>query len=131
MNDLQPYVCIFPDCSEAGKTYESQRDFLLHALNVHRKRDYYQLGKCQPVFPDICIFCEEVLSKAAGRKYAQHLGRHMNEIAFMVVTKLYEDWDFYSDASSVNQEVIHKSRNTTASYDAKGDEDTAYQNRRM
>jgi Fungal Zn(2)-Cys(6) binuclear cluster domain len=35
-----------------------------------------------------------------GRKeVGVHLGRHMEEIAFAVVTKPYDDWEFYSDSS--------------------------------
>jgi len=29
----------------------------------------------------------------------KHVGRHMEEIAFAVVRKPYEEWDFYSDSS--------------------------------
>ena len=30
----------------------------------------------------------------------RHVGRHLEEIAFLVVPKAYEDWDFYSDSST-------------------------------
>ena len=82
----------------------------------------------QPRFPKTCVFCEEVLSSYNWKDRTRHLARHMEEIAFTVVTKPYEDWDFYSDASSVKNQGTDNPRNTTASYDAKGDEDTTYQN---
>ena len=46
-----------------------------------------------------CLFCGDVLYEAERDKYAGHVGRHMEEIAFAVVTKPYEAWDFYSDSS--------------------------------
>ena len=118
MSDLQPYVCTFLDCSKAGKPFASRFLYSCHERHVHG------LHKS-------CVFCEEVLSKGSRREYGRHLGRHMEEIAFMVVTKPYEDWDFYSDASSVKYKGIHNLDNTTASYDAGRDENTSYQTRRM
>ena len=32
--------------------------------------------------------------------YVRHVGRHLEETAFAVVTKTYDDWEFYSDLSS-------------------------------
>ena len=47
-----------------------------------------------------CVFCGEVLLEDGWEERVRHVGRHMEEIAFTVVTKSYEDWEFYSDASS-------------------------------
>ena len=45
-----------------------------------------------------CLFCNENI--AFGRtERVRHMGRHMEEIAFTVVTKPYEEWDFYSMSS--------------------------------
>ena len=45
-----------------------------------------------------CLFCNENI--AFGRtERVRHIGRHMEEIAFTVVTKPYEEWDFYSMSS--------------------------------
>jgi hypothetical protein len=38
------------------------------------------------------------------RMLMRHLGQHMDEIAFAVLTKPYKEWEFYSEASS--SEVI-------------------------
>ena len=135
MNDLRPYVCTFLDCDEAGKTYASRRAFRTHERSAHGFKEY--LRTSQRGLPKSCIFCEEVLSIADKDDWvtwyhsSRHVARHMEEIAFTVVTKPYEDWDFYSDASSVENQGTHNPRNTTASYDAKRDEDTTYQAQRM
>ena len=107
MDDLRPYVCTILDCSQAGKTYGSRSALRCHEVFDHRSKE-----------PRTCVFCGEMLSFADLKDRSRHVPRHMEEIAFTVVTKQYEDWDFYSDASSVKYEGVHNARNTTASYDA-------------
>ena len=55
-----------------------------------------------------CLFCGEVLSEAGGHEYARHIGRHMEEIAFAVVRKPYEDWEFYSDCSGKSNKDLNE-----------------------
>lgn len=138
MNDLRPYVCTFLDCSQAGETYGSRSAFLYREQIFHESQELsrreFQRGlfeTCTEFLFETCVFCEKVQYMADLKDRTEHVARHMEEIAFTVVTKPYEDWDFYSDASSVKYEDIHNPRNTTASYDAEGDEDTTYQTRRM
>lgn len=47
-----------------------------------------------------CVFCGEQMN---GNGYSRHVGRHMEEIAFSVVSKPYEEWSFYSDSSGSNE----------------------------
>lgn len=92
MNDLRPYICTFPECRRAKRQYHSRHSFVFHEL-------------CQHVTPTVltgrvsCPFCQKVSPKwnTAGR--ARHIGRHMEEIAFAVVPKAYEEWEFYSNSS--------------------------------
>ena len=53
-----------------------------------------------------CLFCREILSKAKRDERARHVGRHMEEIAFSVVTKPYEDWEFYTDSSGMSNKDV-------------------------
>jgi hypothetical protein len=46
-----------------------------------------------------CPFCEENLEDGVAM-LGRHLGRHMEEISFAVVTKPYEEWKFYDDSIS-------------------------------
>ena len=94
ISDLRPYVCTHRSCAKAGKPFDSLSLFSFHERFAHGS-------------PEDCVFCGEVLSRAIRREWVRHLGRHMEEIAFMIVTKPYEDWDFYSDASSVNYQGKH------------------------
>ena len=128
MNDLRPYVCTFLGCVRARQTYASRSAFSCHELRYHEERSSWVERKRSLRKP--CVFCEEVLSSYTLENRSRHVARHMEEIAFTVVTKPYEDWDFYSDASSVKDQGTDNPRNTTASYDAKGDEDPTYQIRR-
>ena len=44
-----------------------------------------------------CLFCGKRLQ---GQNACQtHIGRHMEEIAFAVVRRPYDEWEFYSDSS--------------------------------
>lgn len=45
-----------------------------------------------------CLFCNEDIGLRL-RERGRHIGRHMEEIAFAIVTKPYEEWDFYSGSS--------------------------------
>ena len=45
-----------------------------------------------------CLFCKEDIG-FGRRERARHIGHHMEEIAFAIVTKPYEEWDFYSMSS--------------------------------
>ena len=45
-----------------------------------------------------CPFCNEDIGFDLIER-VRHIGRHMEEIAFAIVTKPYEEWDFYSDSS--------------------------------
>ena len=138
MRDLRPYSCTFPDCFEAGKTYHSRTDFSRHESRNHVNwREIKRISRREPRRPPsiTCLFCEEVLSISINLKDLEyrrrHVSRHMEEIAFTVVTKPYEDWDFYTDASSIKYQGTDNPRNTTASHDAASNEDTTYQTRRM
>ena len=97
MNDMRPYVCTFLDCFGAGKTYASRSALRAHLYNRH----WLKFIESPPEGSEVCIFSEEGLTIADyWENRGRHEARHMEEIAFMVVTKPYEDWDFYSDASS-------------------------------
>ena len=101
MKDLRPYVCTIQNCSRASKTYASRRALLTHGRRAHGLKEHYW-RKSQGRLSKICAFCEEVLSSYDPEDRSRHLARHMEEIAFTVVTKPHEDWDFYSYASSLD-----------------------------
>ena len=46
-----------------------------------------------------CPFCGESNLHVMGSR-RRHVERHMEEVAFAVVSKPYEEWDFYSDSTS-------------------------------
>ena len=119
LRDLRPYLCIYQGCDTADKTYASRATFLYHECTSHEQEftkvdigpEQRPLTACAGTaklksntpaqeYAMTCIFCREVLSETKWSERAVHLGRHMEEIAFSVVTKPYEDWDFYSDNST-------------------------------
>ena len=48
-----------------------------------------------------CIFCGEA-TVGENNNREKHIGRHMEEIAFAVVRKPVDQWEFYSDSSRVS-----------------------------
>ena len=95
----------------ANESFASRIEFLGHEMVMHGLE-----GRSRIVGPGLngcvspferhvqknciaCLFCGEVLPEPPEAEYARHVGRHMEEIAFAVVTKPYEDWEFYSDCS--------------------------------
>ncbi len=100
--DLQPYVCTFPNCENADQTYESRKSFISHEIAKHRGFDTWNVPTeriYQRTIPlSDCPFCGEAIGGARSLKC--HLGKHLEEVAFAVVTRPYEEWEFYSDSSS-------------------------------
>lgn len=104
MKDLRPYLCTLPDCPVARKTYTSPSAFLDHENQGHE----VQSGSLHQDEIIACLFCGEPLKKAETAKRARHIGRHMEEIAFSVVTKPYEEWEFYSDSSDKSDSIVQR-----------------------
>lgn len=122
LGDLRLYLCIYQDCPTADETYASRARFRYHLYHecLSHEREFSKVDidperKASTACADTakqkndtptqenamtCIFCREVLSAMTRKNRAEHLGRHMEEIAFSVVTKPYEGWDFYSDIST-------------------------------
>lgn len=44
-----------------------------------------------------CLFCGQNKLHVEGSR-RRHIERHMEEVAFAIVSKPYEEWDFYSDS---------------------------------
>ena len=95
--DLRPYVCLFRDCELADNQYISKGEWLVHEkVNHVNKIDtgQFSVGKK----PDkssclvLCPFCGVRMDDRDELNAAKHLGRHMEKIAFAVVTTPYEYW---------------------------------------
>lgn len=60
-----------------------------------------------PGFEINCVFCGEVLDFGC-HAVGDHIGRHLEEIAFTIVGRPHRTWDFYSEASSdLNSPTTH------------------------
>lgn len=59
----------------------------------------------------MCIFCGERTEAGKGdNARGRHVARHMEEIAFTVVPKAYEKWDFYSESSTNNSSLSERKK---------------------
>lgn len=113
-SDLRPYVCTVEECDRPQQQFATVKDYdrheranhdfqseiVKHVVQGHRSLVDLLMHPAR-YRRDKCPFCDQVTAAATGRNSREgHVGRHMEEIAFLVVPKLYEDWDFYSDSSS-------------------------------
>ena len=93
LNDLEPYQCMESYCLGPNVTYGRLSHLHNHSSKVH------------PSAPIItsslwtCVFCTESLSGTERDKF-RHVARHMEEMAFSIVPRQYEHWDFYTDCGS-------------------------------
>ncbi len=96
MRDLRPYVCTARDCDHSNESFASVVEYVYHEEEIHglkrRRGESF-----------VCIFCGERTEAGKGDNSRRwHVGRHMEEIAFTVVPKAYEEWEFYSESSSTS-----------------------------
>lgn len=100
LQDLQPYVCTVEDCDEPTTQFNSRRSWIQHEIIWHGLEPEDSDSDLLERRLSMCIFCgEQTGGKDNNRQ--KHIGRHMEEIAFAVVRKPYEEWDFYSDSSGL------------------------------
>lgn len=97
VDDLRPYMCPLRDCPGDKETYHRRGELSFHLVYIHG----FDLS---PTLP--CPFCQcpdspfLPLSGGIGY-YVKHIARHMEEIAFGVVTRAYEDWSYDETSSEV------------------------------
>ena len=83
--------------------FSSRRSCILHKIQRHELEPGDSVSdllqrKLSGSATGPCIFCGEQTGGKTNN-LEKHVGRHMEEIAFAVVRKPYEEWDFYSDSS--------------------------------
>jgi len=97
VDDLRPYMCPLRDCPGDKETYNRRDVLSFHLVYIHG----FDLSPTPP-----CPFCQcpdsPFLSLPGGiGYYVKHIARHMEEIAFGVVTRAYEDWSYDETSSEV------------------------------
>ena len=106
LEDLTPYQCLEEACPEAVLLYPTLKQL---------RRHYSACHSTVPLLSDdsiACVFCGEVLPALVPMRF-RHIGRHMEEIAFAVIPRQYEDWEFYSDSTVVHPEVKKPNEDTS------------------
>ncbi|KAK5213559.1 hypothetical protein LTR41_001138 [Exophiala xenobiotica] len=101
MDDLQPYMCPFTDCTDVNAMF-SRRVSLLRHIRQHEMVTATQIHHETQTHAK-CPFCDVTYLPGprgnGGRAYIKHIGHHMEEIAFGVVSTAYENWS-YDDSGS-------------------------------
>ena len=104
LSDLRPYICTIEDCHQANEHFASTRELLRHELSSHEPQYaamFHEMNESGQKGIK-CLFCSQHMSGGTGKTSRErHISQHMEEIAFTAVPQTYEDWEFYSEASSV------------------------------
>lgn len=112
---IRPYVCTHENCDQSEYQFKTIKDLLRHIIMKHElhgvrcTRADVHIRKRASVK---CLFCGEQTAIGTGEaSRGSHVGGHMEEIAFSVIPKAYEDWDFYPDSSFGGQYMDASSEN--------------------
>jgi uncharacterized Zn-finger protein len=77
--DLEPYVCISPDCPKAEELYDSRREWL-----AHEKTDHPRLfEEAKAAGTAVCPLCK---SKIASSMLEKHVANHLQELALFSIS---------------------------------------------
>jgi uncharacterized Zn-finger protein len=77
--DLEPYVCIFPNCLKAEELYDSRREWL-----AHEKVDHPQLfEEANSTGQVACPLCKR---ETANSILGNHLAKHLQELALFSIS---------------------------------------------
>lgn len=92
MQDLQPYMCPVLECSLGDAMYANRRGLMWHLVFAHNTDENAK-----------CPFCGNLelsgAMKLSDRTFIKHVGHHMEDVAFAVVSTAYENWSYDESAS--------------------------------
>ncbi|KAL8774267.1 MAG: hypothetical protein Q9209_001018 [Squamulea sp. 1 TL-2023] len=86
-------------CDICGRMIIVSRKLDWHGAIVYCYNPLPNESALKQRLPEHCLFCGKTIGERVT-DYTRHVGRHMEEIAFAVIPKQYEDWELYSDNSS-------------------------------
>lgn len=110
LDDLEPYQCMEINCPCADATYNRRLGLEDHYARLHPSASIMSTELYT------CLFCDEVVYGKPSTRFS-HVGRHMEEMAFAIVPRQYEAWEFYSDAgTSVRSILIQDSSSRMGTY---------------
>lgn len=115
MRDLRPYICTARECDNPTETFPSLVEYLNHERQAHKVDASEHSSNLSKRWENHkCIFCRERIGAGnydnAELARGHHVGRHMEEIAFTVVSKAYEEWEFYSEASTAKSRSSERTK---------------------
>jgi hypothetical protein len=98
LQDLEPYICPLEFCDDPTRTFTNWNRLHEH---LHHSHPSQAAAMCL----SSCVFCDQKI-EGTIRDLIRHIGRHMEEIAFAVVPRAYEDWAFYSDSDDITKSKL-------------------------
>ncbi|PGH08788.1 hypothetical protein AJ79_05887 [Helicocarpus griseus UAMH5409] len=101
-DDLQPYICTFPDCPTPNRTYNRRRVWFNHEKTVHRSARYQRDGgsPSSVILPQIsgpvdnvstvdCPLCKETVRNL--NHLERHLARHLEQLALFAMPRAVDE----------------------------------------
>jgi len=92
MDDLLPYMCPISDCASGHMMFVRRQHLEVHLRTRHPLESFQQ-----------CPFCDKNIELDSTK----HMGHHMEEIAFGVLTTAYEEWSYDDTNSEASIPVVH------------------------
>jgi hypothetical protein len=77
--DLEPYVCIFPNCPKAEELYDSRREWLAHEKDDHPQ--FFEKAKAAGKLA--CPLCNCEIAYSILEK---HIAKHLQELALFSIS---------------------------------------------
>lgn len=113
MKDLRPYNCTALECDHTTESFPSLFRLLTHEIETHGlsplERPSASTFSRRTQESISCIFYGE-RTENDRRRHLVHVGHHMEEIAFTVVAKANEEWEFYSESSFANSDSCKQTK---------------------
>jgi GATA zinc finger len=95
--DLMPYSCVFEDCAESKRIFDSRHEWFNHELKTHLGK-----GMVMDVLADaLCPLCHEEMP--IGR-LERHLARHLEELALFVIIHSSDELEDSDQSQAAKEE---------------------------
>ncbi|KAG8529093.1 uncharacterized protein KY384_005728 [Bacidia gigantensis] len=88
--DLQPYVCMLPNCTTPDKLYATRHEWLHHLKSAHAADIAGDtIPASSPLHRFTCVLCQADF--ALEKVYERHVARHLQELALFILPRNDDD----------------------------------------
>lgn len=114
--DLMPYVCILPECSTPNKLYGGRRQWHHHVQQTHASA-----SSTDGTYD--CSICKQ--GSLPTVKFQQHVGKHLEQLALVLLPRTYEDDDENEEGTDENLSNVSLDDSSVESVEQRNDMNNA------